>query len=172
MAAKRRTTRPSARAPPPIPPGFRTITPYLCVDGGAKALEFYVRAFGAKELAREALPDGKLVHGRIRIGDSIVMLSDAFPGGPTAAPSALGQSTVVLHLYSKDVRALWQKATKAGAKVVMPLADQFWGERYGQLQDPFGHVWSLSQQVAMSAAEKDRLQKEAMAMFASREAPG
>jgi PhnB protein len=173
MTGKRKpAARTKAPVLPPIPKGFRTVTPYLCVDGAAKAMEFYLRAFGAKELTRQALPDGKLIHGRIQIGDSIVMLSDLFPGGTTNAPSVAGKTTVTLHIYSKDVASLWARAVRAGATVLMPLGKQFWGETYGQLRDPFGHVWSLSQQVPMSAEERHRKQREAMAMFASGEHPG
>jgi PhnB protein len=173
MPAKRkpaaRRTTPALR---PIPKGFRNVTAYLCVDGAAKAMEFYTKAFGAKELMRQAMPDGKLIHGRVQIGDSIVMLSDFFPGGVTAAPSSTGKTTVTLHIYSKNVAPLWARAVRAGATVLMPLDKQFWGEKYGQLRDPFGHVWSLSQQVPMTAAEKHRKPKEAMAMFAAGEHPG
>jgi PhnB protein len=134
-------------------------------------MEFYKKAFGAKELVRQAMPDGKLIHGRLQIGDSIVMLSDYFPGGSLVAPTVGGTTTVTVHVYSKDVAGLWKRAVKAGSSVVMPLENQFWGEKYGQLRDPFGHLWSLSQQVPMSAAEKDRLQKRSMAMFESGEHP-
>jgi len=127
-------------------------------------MEFYRRAFGARELVRRTTPDGKIVHGRLQIGNSIVMLSDRFgPEPPPGAPAA----RVTLHLYFPNVRAAWAKAVKAGATVVMPLDDQFWGERYGQLDDPFGHRWSLAQVVAMDEAVRIRKQQEAMAMFAS-----
>jgi PhnB protein len=154
---------------PPIPPGFRTVTPYLTVEGGVAALEFYKKAFGAVELARTTTPDGKLVHGRLRIGDSIIMLSDAFPGARTSAPARLGSTTVTLHLYAKDVDSLWERAIRAGAVPTMPLDNQFWGERYGQLSDPFGHHWSLSMQVRMTASERKTKHEEAMASFASGE---
>jgi PhnB protein len=143
------------------------VTPYLSVRDGAKAMEFYRRAFGAKELIRRTTPDGKIVHGRLKIGNSILMLSDQF--GAMSAPdttTATG-NRVTIHLYFPDVRSAWAKAVKAGATIVMPLDDQFWGERYGQLDDPFGHHWSLAQVVPMSKAEKSMKEKEAMAMFAS-----
>jgi PhnB protein len=151
----------AARRIAPIPPGFRTVTPYLAVSGGVAALEFYKKAFGAKELMRQTTPDGKVVHARLKIGDSIVMLSDLFETqvGTTA-------NNVTLHIYSKDVDKLWQQATAAGAKVRSQLDDMYWGERYGQLVDPFGQRWSLSMQVKMSKEEKQRKEKEAMAMFA------
>jgi PhnB protein len=163
--------RPRARASSPVPPGFGTVTPYLSIDGGAAALDFYKRAFGARELMRQATPDGKLVHGRLRIGNSIVMLSDTFPGGTTAAPTAVGKTTVTLHVYSRDVDALWKRAVAAGAKVRMPLENQFWGERYGQLADPFGHHWSLSERVRMTRAEREAKQRESMDAFARGEHP-
>jgi len=169
---KHTSPRASSGGRAPIPPGFRTVTPYLSVDGGVAALEFYKHAFGARELQRSTTPDGKLVHGRIRIGDSIVMLSDVFPDSSTAAPASIGTTTVTLHIYTKDVDALWDRAVAAGAKVAMPLENQFWGERYGQLLDPFGHRWSLSMRVKMSKAEMAAKQKEAMSSFARGEHPG
>ena len=108
-------------------PGYPSVIPYLAVNDGVEALEFYEKAFGAKEMVRELAPDGKLIHGRIRIGDSIIMLSDVFPGSDTASPSSVGTTTVTLHLYSKDVDALWDRAVAAGAKVTMPLENQYLG---------------------------------------------
>ncbi|HLM91822.1 MAG TPA: VOC family protein [Thermoplasmata archaeon] len=175
MASSKRTKRARRRPSPkvaPIPPGYPAVIPYLAVNDGVEALEFYEKAFGAKELVRELAPDGKLIHGRIRIGDSIIMLSDVFPGADTASPSSVGTTTVTLHLYSKDVDALWDRAVAAGAKITMPLENQYWGERYGHLQDPFGHHWSLSMRVKMSPAEKASRQQEAMASFARGEHPG
>jgi len=168
---KRRSPRRPHRRPSAIPPGFRTVTPYLSLEGGAAALEFYRKAFGAKKLSEVLTPDGKLVHGRIRIGDSIVMLSDVFEGARASSPARLGTSTVTLHIYSKNVDALWSRAVAAGARVAMPLGNQFWGERYGQLIDPFGHLWSLSMRVAMSRAERDAMQREAMAGFSTDKPP-
>src|SRR5256712_10484425 len=149
----------------PVPKGFHTVTPYLAITGAAATIDWYKKAFGAKELARQAVPDGKLMHARIRIGDSIVMLSDTFPGG-TQSPDTLSNSPVTLHIYINNVDKLWQQAVDAGAKITMPLDNTFWGERYGQLTDPYGHHWSVSQQVNMTKKEKDEKQKQAMAMFA------
>lgn len=174
-AKKTSTKRPSAGAatsPSAIPPGFHTVTPYLSVDGGIAALEFYKRAFGARELVRRTTPDGRLIHGRIRIGDAIVMLSDVFPDATTAAPSAIGTTTVTLHIYSKNVDALWDRAVAAGAKVSMPLENQYWGERYGQLIDPFGHHWTLSMRVTVDREEMETKRLEAEASFAREERPG
>jgi PhnB protein len=154
----------------PAPPGFRMVTPYLAVNGGAQALEFYKKALGARELSRETTPDGKVLHARMKIGDSIVMLSDQF-GVPTVSGSTPMDTSVTLHVYSRDVGKLWQRATAAGAKVVMPIDNQFWGERYGQLVDPFGHRWSLSMRVKMSKQEREAKQKAAMAMFAQNQHP-
>jgi PhnB protein len=151
----------------PIPPGFNTITPHLAIKGAAEAIEFYKKAFGAKEFERERqlTPDGKVVHARIKIGDSFVMMADVFPGSPLKDPMSAGMSTVTLHIYSKNVDKLWEQATSAGAKVTMPLDNQFWGDRYGQLQDPFGHQWSLGQKVKMSPKEMKEKQEQAMKMF-------
>ena len=170
-ASKRRAAR-KTRETSPAPPGFRTVTPYLVINGAAQALDFYKKAFGAKELDREPLPDGKIMHARMRIGDSIVMLSDEFPGSGLKSPASLGTSTVTLHLYTKDVDNLWQQAVAAGAKVVMPLDNQFWGERYGQLADPFGHRWSLSKRIKMSPQEMDAKRQATMAMLAQGEHSG
>ncbi len=134
----------------PIPDGFHTITPHLVIDGASKALEFYKQAFGAEEIRRMPGPDGKeLMHAELRIGDSIIMLADEFPemGLPNRSPKALGNTSVTIHLYVNDVDAAVARAQKAGAKVTMPVSDMFWGDRYGQVTDPFGHLWSLATHV-------------------------
>jgi uncharacterized glyoxalase superfamily protein PhnB len=169
---KKRTKKAQSAKPNVIPTGFHTVTPYLTVQGGAEAIEFYKKAFGAKELARQTMPDGKMLHGRIKIGDSIVVISDEFPGSPTKSPIALGSTTGTLHVYSKNVDKLWEQAVAAGAKVLMPLDNQFWGERYGQLEDPFGHHWSLSMLIKMSPQEKEAKRQTAMSMFAQGKHPG
>lgn len=155
-----------------IPRGFHTVTPYLAINGAVQAVEWYKKAFGAKELAREAGPEGKLIHARLRIGDSIVMMSDVFPGGTHKDPLELGATSITLHIYSNNVDALWKKAIEAGAKVGMQLDDMFWGERYGQLTDPFGHSWSLSMQIPMSSKEMEEKRKAAMKMFEQGQHPG
>ena len=155
-----------------MPPGFHTLTPYLSIERGAEALDFYCKAFGAKELVRQTTPDGKILHGRLRIGNSILMLSDVYPRATTAAPTTAGTTTVTIHLYCRDADAMWKRAVAAGAKVAMPIDDMFWGERYGQLVDPFGHHWSISQRIKMSKAEMAEKQRAAMAMFARDEHPG
>ena len=155
----------------PVPKGFRTVTPYLSINGAAAAIDWYKKAFGAREIVREPTPDGKLMHAQIRIGDSILMMSDVFPGASSQSPDVLGNSSVTLQVYVKNVDKLWQQAVDAGAKITMPLDNVFWGERYGQLTDPFGHHWSLSEQIKMSKAERDEKQKQAMAMFSQRQHP-
>ena len=155
-----------------IPKGFHSVTPYLTVNNGSEAIEFYKRALGAKELLRHATPDGKILNAQIRIGDSIVMLSDEFPGSDTRSPASLGTSTVTLHIYTKDVNKLWEQAIAAGARILMPLSNQFWGERYGQITDPYGHRWSLSQQVKMSKEEMEALEKASMEMLGQGEHSG
>ncbi len=169
---KAKKSKPKKAKMDPIPKGFGTVTPYLSLDRAAEALEWYKKAFGAKELDRETVPGGKIMHARIRIGDSIIMLSDVFPGADTQAPSVLGNTTTTMHVYTKNVDKLWQQAVDAGAKVSMPLDNQFWGERYGKLKDPFGHNWSLSQRIPMTKAEMKEKQEQAMAMFSQGQHPG
>ena len=109
------------------------------------------------------------MNAQIKIGDCIVMVSDEMPGGPTKSPHSIGTSTVTLHVYSKNVDKLWSQALEAGARVLMPLDNQFWGDRYGQIIDPFGHHWSLAQHIKMSAKEIEEKKKIAMAMFSAGE---
>ena len=126
----------------PIPEGFHSITPYLLIDGAAEAIEFYKEAFGAEETVRLPTPDGKLAHAEIRIGDSTIMLADAPPD--KSSPKKLGDTPVMLHLYVPDVDAVFAQAVKAGATVERPVSDQFYGDRNGDLIDPFGHRWGIS----------------------------
>ena len=122
----------------------QSITAHLVVRGADEAIDFYKRAFGAEQLKRMADPTGKVMHAELKIGNSIIMLADEYPDMDNMAPGKEG-SPVVLNLYSDDVDALWKRATAAGATVTMPLEDQFWGDRYGQVRDPFGHAWALGQ---------------------------
>ncbi len=131
----------------PVPEGMHTVTPHLVCAGAAEAIEFYKKAFGAVEMARLPGPQGKLAHAMIRIGDSVVMLVDEFPEMGALSPSSLKGSPVTIHLYVDNVDATVERAVKAGAKITMPVADQFWGDRYGQLVDPFGHRWSVGTHV-------------------------
>jgi uncharacterized glyoxalase superfamily protein PhnB len=169
-ARRKRASKPKKFEP--VPKEFHTVTPYLAINGAAEAIEWYKKAFGAKELDREQGPDGKLIHGRVQIGDSIVMLSDIFPGAIHKDPRELGAASVTLHVYSKDVDTLWKRAVEAGARVDMRLDDMFWGERYGQLTDPFGHAWSFSMRIQMSPKEMERKRQEAMKMFEQGQQPG
>src|SRR5215471_4259271 len=119
----------------PVPEGYHTLIPYLAVDDAAKAIEYYKKAFGARERARIDGPDGKIGHAELEIGDSIVMLSDPFPQASTRPPSELGGTSAGVFLYVEDVDSLVQKAVDAGAKVSMEVADQFWGDRFGTVTD-------------------------------------
>jgi PhnB protein len=147
-----------------VPEGTHTITPHLSVREAAKAIEFYQKAFGAQVLFVHKMPDGKVMHATLLIGDSRLMLADEFPGMGTPAPQTLGGSPVLLNLYVEDVDALFNQAVAAGAKVTMPLANQFWGDRYGQIVDPFGHSWALGSHVEDVAPEE--MERRANATFA------
>ena len=125
----------------PVPEGHHTVTPYLAIKYGVQALEFYKRAFGATEESKLVTPDGRLGHAEIRLGDSLIMLSDEFPEYGGKSPQTLGGSPVNIHLYVEDVDAFFKKAVAAGAKERKPVMDQFYGDRSGQLEDPFGHLW-------------------------------
>jgi len=128
----------------PIPDGMHTVTPHLVCAGAANAIEFYKKAFNATEEGRMPGPDGKLMHAMIRINGSAVMLVDEMPEWGAFGPKALRRSPVTIHLYVEDVDAFVKHAVAAGAKLTMPVADMFWGDRYGQLEDPFGHSWSVA----------------------------
>jgi len=128
----------------PIPDGYHTVTPYIVVNNAAQAIEFYKRAFDAQEVHRMQSPDGKIGHAELRIGDSVVMLADEFPGMECRSPQSLHGTTVGIFLYVKDVDASYKKATAAGAQATQQPTDMFWGDRYGKLMDPFGHSWSLA----------------------------
>jgi PhnB protein len=129
----------------PIPTGYRTVTPYLTVNDGPAALAFYGRAFGAREIMRMPAPGGKLGHAEMRIGDSIVMLSDEFPGvSSQKAPTSLGGTTGSLMLYVPNVDAAFKRAVDAGCKSLMAPTDMFWGDRFGKLEDPYGNQWGLA----------------------------
>jgi len=128
----------------PIPEGYHSVTPYLCCRDAAAAIEFYQKAFGATEVMRMGAPDGKVGHAEIRIGDSRVMLADEFPEMGFLSPQTVGGSPVMIHLYVEDADATTARAVAAGARVVKPVEDQFYGDRGGQLDDPFGHKWYIS----------------------------
>jgi PhnB protein len=147
----------------PIPKGYHSVTPYLCVNDAARAIDFYRRAFGAKEIMRMDGPDGKIAHAEIRIGDSNIMVSDEMPGSGCRSPRSLGGSTVNIFLYVENVDAIFNQAVSAGAKVDAQLSDMFWGDRYGKLMDPFGHSWSVAtHKEDVAPEEMARRSKEAM----------
>ena len=131
----------------PIPKDMHTITPHLVCDGAAEAIEFYKKAFNAVEHARMQTPDGKIMHAMIMIGDSHLMLVDEFPDYGSIGPNKLKGTPVTLHMYVQDVDRAFAQAVAAGATVKMPLENQFWGDRYGQVVDPFGHIWSIATHV-------------------------
>jgi PhnB protein len=130
-----------------IPDGYHTAMPYLAVDGAEKAIDFYTRAFGAKERTRMQSPDGKIAHAELEIGDSVVMLSDPLPQFVTKAPTELGGSTASIMMYVEDVDSFVQRAVDAGATLEREIEDQFWGDRFGAIVDPFGHMWSIATHV-------------------------
>lgn len=128
----------------PVPAGMHTVTPHLICDGAADAIEFYKKAFGATEICRMPSPEGKIMHAAINIGDSMVMLVDQYPDWGCMGPAALKGASVTIHLQVVDADALFKQAVDAGAKVIMPIEDAFWGDRYGKVEDPFGHHWSIA----------------------------
>jgi uncharacterized glyoxalase superfamily protein PhnB len=148
----------------PVPEGYHTLTPFLTVRNAVRAIEFYKQAFGAQERGVAKGPDGKVMHAELKIGDSIIMLSDEFPEFGSLSPQSVGGSPMGLHIYIENVDAAFDRAVKAGAQVEMPVSDQFWGDRYGKLKDPFGHKWSIATHVKdMSADEMKRSMDDAMA---------
>jgi len=141
----------------PIPDGYHTITPYLCIKGAADAIEFYKRAFGATEIMRMAEPNGRVGHAEVRLGDSRVMLADEHPDMDFRSPGAIGGTPVHLHFYVQDVDAVIKQAVAAGAKLVRPVQDQFYGDRSGSVADPFGHMWHVAthkEDLSMEEIEK------------------
>ena len=146
----------------PIPDGYHSITPYLMIKGASEAIEFYKRAFGATEIFRLSHPNGQIGHAEIKIGDSSVMLADPCEQGAFRTPQSLGGSSVALHVYVKDVDAQFAQAISAGAKAVKPVFDQFYGDRTGTLQDPFGHIWFLATHKEDIAPEEISRRAEAL----------
>jgi PhnB protein len=147
----------------PIPKGYRSVTPYLCVQGGAEAIKFYKKAFGAKEVMRMPAPGGLVGHAELMIGDSKIMLADECPQMGCRSPKASGGTGVTIHLYVEDVDKVFKRALKAGAKERQPVRNQFYGDRSGQVEDPFGHLWHLSTHIEdLSPKEILRRGKEFM----------
>ena len=141
----------------PIPEGYHSVTPYLTVKGAAKAIDFYKKVFGAKELKRMEMPGGAVGHAELQIGDSMIMLADEFPAMGNKSPQSVGGTPVTVHLYVEDVDKTAELAVSAGAVLKSPVRDQFYGDRSGTLTDPFGHVWYISTHVEdMSNEEMQR----------------
>jgi len=159
-----------AKAKSPIPEGVHTITPHLTVKGAAQAMEFYKKAFGATEIARMPGPGGMIMHAAMKIGDSRFYLNDEIPQpGGTVSPTTLKGTCVVLNLYVADSDKLYNQAVSAGAKATMPIADQFWGDRYGQVTDPYGHVWAIAtRKEDLTPAEMEERGRQFMASMAQR----
>lgn len=151
----------------PIPDGMNTVIPHLVVNDAARAIDFYKKAFGAEERGRFNTPDGKIMHASISINGSPLFVNDAMMGAKD--PATLGGTPVSLMIYVNDVDATFQRAVSAGAKPTMPVADQFWGDRYGMLVDPFGHSWEIAtHKEDLSPEEMDRRGRETMAQMAKR----
>jgi PhnB protein len=152
----------------PIPEGYHTLTPYLCVEDAAQAIEFYTRAFGAKERGRMAAPDGKIAHAELQIGDSVVMVSDPFPQSNLKPPKEVGGISTALFVYVEDIDAFVQQAADAGATVTSPPEDMFWGDRFGTLSDPFGHSWQIATHIEdLTPEEMEERGRQAMASMMS-----
>jgi len=155
-----------SNAVPPIPPGFHSLTPHLVVDGAAEYIDFLKRAFNAQEMHRSPGPGGKLMHVTVKIGDSMLMFADDFSTEFGMPPVVRGNLPLVMSYYVEDANSAWEQAVAAGCTVRMPLGDQFWGDRYGQLSDPFGFVWAICQAIEIVAPE------EAQARFAKQMSGG
>ena len=152
-----------------IPDGYHTVTACLTLKDGAAAIDFYQRAFGAREIMRVASPDGKIMHAEIQVGDSRIMLADEYPGMGCVSPASAGHATSSLYLYVPDVDAAFTRAVGAGAKVVMPVTDMFWGDRFAAVDDPSGHRWGLATHVEdPSPAEFERRRQEFFASMAKK----
>jgi PhnB protein len=145
-AASKSARKPASRmkAVKAIPAGYTSVTPYLIIDGAGKAIDFYKRAFGATELMRMGMPDGRVGHAELKIGNAVVMMADEFPERGQKSPSTLGGTSGSIMLYVPDVDSMFARAVRAGAKEVMPVTDQFYGDRSGFLEDPFGHQWTIA----------------------------
>ena len=151
----------------PIPEGYNTLSVHLAVDDASKAIDYYKQAFGAKERFRMDAPDGKIGHAELEIGDSLLMLSDPFPQSSVRPPKEVGGTSASVFMYVDDVDAVVKQAVDAGATVTMEVDDQFWGDRFGTITDPFGHVWSIATHVEdVSPEDMAERAKEAMAAMA------
>jgi PhnB protein len=152
----------------PVPEGYHTLIPYLAVDDAAEAIDYYEQAFGAKERARMDGPDGKVGHAELEIGDSVVMLADPFPHASTTPPSEAGATTAAIVMYIDDVDAVVKRAVDGGATITEQVEDKFWGDRFGTIKDPFGHVWSIGTHIEdVSPQEMAERSKAAAAAMSS-----
>jgi PhnB protein len=152
----------------PVPEGYHTLTPYLAVENAAEAIDYYKKAFGAEEKFRMDAPGGKIGHAELQIGDSHVMLSDPFPQSSTKTPTEIGATTGSIFMYVEDVDAVVKQAVDAGATVTMEVADQFWGDRFGTITDPFGQIWSIATHIEdVPPEEMAERAKAAMAAMSS-----
>ena len=131
----------------PIPQGYPRLSPYLCVDGAARAIEFYSDVLGATERMRMDGPDGRIGHAELELGNSVIMLADEYPDMGFLSPTRIGGTAVTLHAYVEDVDAVFERALAAGAKALRPVENQFYGDRSGQFEDPFGHRWSVASHI-------------------------
>jgi PhnB protein len=147
----------------PIPDGYPQITPYLAVDGAADAIDFYAEVFGASERMRMPAPDDKIGHAELQLGDSLIMLADEFPDMGHRGPKSIGGTPVTINIYVDDVDDVFQRALKKGAKEIRPVENQFYGDRTGQLEDPFGHRWSIGTHV--EDVPPDEMEKRAAEMM-------
>jgi len=150
----------------PVPEGYHTLIPYLAVEDAAEAIDYYKQAFGAKERARMDGPDGKVGHAELEIGDSVVMLADPFPHASTTPPTEAGATTAAIVMYIDDVDAVVKRAVGAGATIAEEIEDKFWGDRFGTIKDPFGHVWSIGTHIEDVSPEEmaERAKAAAAAM--------
>jgi PhnB protein len=150
-----------------IPEGRDCAIPYLCVKGAAEAIEFYKKAFGARELMRMGQPDGLIGHAELKIGNAVIMLADEFPNMGVLSPQTLGGTPVTIHLYVEDVDEVAKEAVAAGARVLRPIEDQFYGDRGGKLEDPFGHAWWIATHKEDLSPEE--MKKRAAALFSQKQ---
>jgi PhnB protein len=153
--------------PQPVPEGYHTITPYLAVENATEAIDFYQRAFGAQERVRMDGPQGSIMHAELQIGDSMIMLSDPFPQASTKTPKELGGTTISIFAYVEDIDSVYKQAIDAGASSLMEPDDMFWGDRFGSVQDPFGHSWTIATHVEdVSPEEMEKRSEEFMSQMA------
>jgi PhnB protein len=151
----------------PVPEGYSTVTPYLAVPNAAEAIDFYTRALGAKERTRMDGPGGSIMHAELELGDSLIMLSDPFPQASTKTPKELGGTSVSIMVYVDDIDGLYKQAIDAGATSLMEPDDMFWGDRFGSVQDPFGHSWTIATHIEdVSPEEMQKRSEEFMASMA------